>query len=96
MKQSDDSLPSLDDLQHKIDEVKSESEEEQPDVSDGQKMGSAMHLATEFMAAVGVGGVLGYVLDYALGTLPIFFILFFLLGFAAGVRNLLRSYQKVT
>lgn len=63
-----------------------------------QKQGSsfagyaaAFRLSTEFVSAVAVGGVLGYALDWALGTLPLFLILLLLLGFAAGVLNVLRS-----
>lgn len=79
----------LDVLQRKIDRAKSE-QEEHPSTSDGSRLGKAMHVATEFLAAVGVGGVLGYVCDRAFDTSPILLILFFFVGFAAGVRNLSR------
>jgi len=93
MSQSDDPLPSLDALQKKIDEIKPDSDKESPDNS-AQQTGKAMNLATELMAGVGVGGVIGYLIDRAADTSPIFFILFFFLGFAAGVRNLMRSFNK--
>ncbi len=87
----DDKLPSLEDLQHKIDEAKPEGDEEKPVSGD---IGTAMRLGTELMAGVGVGGVIGYVIDSVFDTLPIFFILFFFLGFAAGVRNITRGMSK--
>lgn len=93
MTQSKDPLPSLEALQRKIDKTKSEGGEDTPNTSNAQ-MGKAMHVATEMMAGVGVGGGIGYGLDYLLGTSPICFIVFFFLGFAAGVRNMMRSFNK--
>jgi ATP synthase protein I len=60
--------------------------------SDG--FGSAMSLglraASEFAAAVVVGGLIGWQIDRGLGTKPGFLIAFFLLGVAAGVWNVIR------
>lgn len=50
-----------------------------------------LKLASEFASAVLVGGGIGYLIDRWLGTLPFGLILFLLLGFAAGVVNVLRS-----
>ncbi len=47
-------------------------------------------LASEFVAGVLVGGLLGYGLDYLLGTLPLFLIVLLLFGFAAGILNVIR------
>jgi ATP synthase protein I len=38
-----------------------------------------------------VGGALGYALDYWLGIRPWGFIVFVLLGFAAGILNVMRA-----
>lgn len=51
----------------------------------------AMKLSSEFIAAIVVGGVLGYVLDRYAGTGPWGMIVLLLLGFCAGVLNVLRS-----
>ena len=51
----------------------------------------AMKLSSEFIAAIVVGGVLGYVLDRYSGTKPWGMIILLLLGFCAGVLNVLRS-----
>ena len=55
----------------------------------------AMKLSSEFIAAIIVGAVLGYVLDRFLGTTPWGMIILLLLGFCAGVLNVLRSAGKV-
>src|SRR5271157_6582149 len=57
-------------------------------------MGSAMSLGlragSEFVSAVIVGSGIGWVLDRALGTNPAFLIVFFMIGVAAGVWNVIR------
>lgn len=52
---------------------------------------AAFRLSTEFISAIVVGGLLGYGIDWALGTAPWLMIVFVLLGFVAGVLNVLRS-----
>jgi ATP synthase protein I len=54
-------------------------------------MGRGMRIATELVAGVLVGSVLGWYLDQWLGTKPWLFILFFLLGTAAGMMNVIRQ-----
>ena len=51
----------------------------------------AMKLSSEFVAAVIVGGVLGYFLDRFAGTGPWGLIVLLLLGFCAGVLNVMRA-----
>ena len=62
--------------------------------TDGSAAGSAMSLGlragSEFVSAIILGLGIGWVLDRALGTNPAFLIVFFLLGAAAGVWNLIR------
>ncbi|MEP4029838.1 AtpZ/AtpI family protein [Roseibium polysiphoniae] len=53
--------------------------------------GQAMKLSSEFIAGILVGGGIGWVLDQWLGTTPFGLIVFLLLGFGAGVLNVLRS-----
>ncbi|GAB5376695.1 MAG: AtpZ/AtpI family protein [Acuticoccus sp.] len=52
---------------------------------------AAFRLSTEFVSAIFVGAAIGYGLDYLLGSSPFLTILFFFLGFVAGVLNVLRS-----
>jgi ATP synthase protein I len=51
-------------------------------------------LVSEFVAGTLVGGLLGYGLDYVAGTLPLFLILFLLLGFGAGILNMSRAANR--
>ncbi|MTI42911.1 ATP synthase protein I [Roseibium hamelinense] len=51
----------------------------------------AMKLSSEFIAGIIVGGGMGWLFDRWLGTSPFGLIVFLLLGFAAGVLNVLRA-----
>ncbi len=55
----------------------------------GMSMG--LRAGSEFVAAILVGGAIGWGLDWALKTKPAFTIVFFLLGVAAGVWNVIRA-----
>jgi ATP synthase protein I len=51
----------------------------------------AMKLSSEFIAAIIAGAILGYLFDRFVGTAPWGMIVLLLLGFCAGVLNVLRS-----
>jgi ATP synthase protein I len=53
--------------------------------------GIALKLSSEFIAGIAVGAGIGLVIDYWAGTSPWGLIVFLLLGFVAGVLNVLRS-----
>jgi ATP synthase protein I len=60
------------------------------------QLGIAGRFATELVAALVVGGGLGWGVDWLLGrfgfhTKPVFLIVFFILGAAAGIRNVMRA-----
>ncbi len=48
-------------------------------------------VAVELVAGVAVGGFMGWMLDYWLGTLPLFLIVFLFLGMGAGLMNIWRA-----
>ena len=52
-------------------------------------------MVTELVAGLLIGFCIGYGLDSLFGTLPIFLVVFVLLGFAAGVKTMLRSAQDI-
>jgi ATP synthase protein I len=54
-------------------------------------MAQAIRLGGEFVAGVLVGAGLGWLIDFWLGTSPWGLVVFLLLGFAAGVLNVLRA-----
>lgn len=55
----------------------------------------ATRLGTEFMAAVIVGGFIGYFADSAMGTSPWFMLVMVMAGFAAGVLNVMRAAARM-
>jgi len=52
-------------------------------------------MVIELVTGLGLGAGIGYGLDVLVGTLPLFLVLFTLLGFAAGVRTMLRSAREL-
>ena len=68
-------------------------------LSDRQKrgsfMGNAFKLGTELVAAVGVGTIIGFILDSWFGTKPWLIIIFFFLGAAAGILNVIRAANRM-
>jgi ATP synthase protein I len=55
----------------------------------------AWRMVIELVAGLGIGFGMGYGLDLFFGTLPIFMVLFVMLGLAAGVKTMLRSAQEM-
>ena len=62
-----------------------------PQPSNASAMARGFRLSTELVAGVFVGAVLGWFLDRTLGISPWGLIVFVLLGFAAGVLNVIRG-----
>jgi ATP synthase protein I len=54
-------------------------------------MGRGFQLSSELIAGVVVGALIGWGFDRLLSTSPFGMIVFLLLGFAAGVVNVIRS-----
>lgn len=82
----------LERLSHDLDvENQERAEAERPRKSDGASYGLAFRLASEFVAGVLVGAALGWGLDHVAGTSPWGLIGFLLLGFCAGVVNVVRA-----
>jgi ATP synthase protein I len=65
----------------------------QPEVrrADPSALARGLRLSSELVAGVLVGAVIGWSLDYWVGTKPWGMIVLVLLGFAAGVLNVMRS-----
>ncbi len=61
----------------------------------GSFMGNAFKLGTELVAAVGVGTIIGFILDSWFGTKPWLIIIFFFLGAAAGMLNVIRTAKRM-
>ena len=61
----------------------------------GSFMGSAFKLGTELVAAVEVGTIIGFILDTLFDTKPWLIIIFFFLGAAAGMLNVIRAANRM-
>ena len=61
----------------------------------GSFMGSAFKLGTELVAAVVVGTIIGFILDSWFDTKPWLIIIFFFLGAAAGMLNVIRTANRM-
>ena len=54
-------------------------------------LGAALKLSTEMVAAVLVGSIIGFILDNWFDSKPWLTIIFFFVGAAAGILNVIRS-----
>ena len=61
----------------------------------GSFMGNAFKLGTELVSAVAVGTIIGFILDSWFDTKPWLIIIFFFLGAAAGMLNVIRAANKM-
>ena len=61
----------------------------------GSFLGSAFKLGTELVAAVTVGTIIGFILDSWFDTKPWLIIIFFFLGTAAGILNVIRTANRM-
>ena len=52
-------------------------------------------MVIELVSGLGIGFGIGYGLDMVFGTLPLFLVLFILLGFVAGVKTMLRTAREI-
>lgn len=59
--------------------------------ADASGMATALRISSEFVAGVVAGGLIGWAFDSVLGTKPWGLIVFLMLGFAAGVMNVMRG-----
>ena len=55
----------------------------------------AWRMVIELVAGLGIGFGIGYGLDHLFGTIPLFLVIFTLLGLAAGVKTMLASAKEV-
>ena len=70
-------------------QVQSDSEKK------GSLMGSAFKLGSELVAAVAVGTIIGFILDSWFDTKPWLIIIFFFLGAAAGMMNIVKTAKRI-
>ena len=86
-------------LDHRLSEIRDSRKirTDQPEAGSGNgaarasAMARGFRLSSELIAGVVVGAVIGWGFDRLLSTSPFGLIVFFLLGFVAGVINVMRS-----
>jgi len=61
----------------------------------GAFMGGAFKLGTELVSAVAIGTIIGFILDSWFDTKPWLIIIFFFLGTAAGILNVIRTANRM-
>ena len=58
-------------------------------------LGIAFKLSTELVAAVAVGTIIGFILDDWFDTKPWLILIFFFVGVAAGILNVVKSAKNM-
>ncbi len=90
-------MPDTEDFKTRLKIAKSKLKKDlnKDDEKRGSFMGFAFKLGTELVAAVMVGTIIGFILDTWFDTKPWLIIIFFFLGSAAGMLNVIRSAKKM-
>lgn len=88
-----DDPPSLDEFSERLERLRSQGQETKPQGS-ASAWGRAMRISSDLLAGLFVGCLLGLGLDHWLGTAPLFLLVGIALGFAAGLRNMMRTLKK--
>ena len=90
-------MSDLEDLKTRLKIAKSKLQKDKTQNADkkGIFLGNAFKLGTELVAAVIVGTIIGFILDNWFGTKPILIIIFFFIGFAAGILNVVRTAKNM-
>lgn len=87
------------DFEERLDAARKSREPERRQRHVHHDAGAAWRMVIELVTGIVIGFGIGYWLDTVLGTMPIFLVLFILLGFGAGVRVMMqtaRETQKVS
>ncbi|MCA8868574.1 MAG: AtpZ/AtpI family protein [Rhodobacteraceae bacterium] len=82
-------------LEARINAAKAVKEPERRHHDHHSAAGAAWRMVIELVVGMGIGFGIGYGLDRLFGTIPIFLILFTLLGFAAGIRTMMRTAAEI-
>jgi ATP synthase protein I len=81
-------------LDARIDKASAHRQSAEPparSTSDSRALGQAFRLSAEFVSGVAAGGIVGWIVDRLFGTSPWGLIICLILGFCAGMLNLMRA-----
>ena len=90
-----DQVASLEDLDKKLERVKTTREGMEVAEGSAAGMGYAFRLATEMAAALVVGVGIGWLVDTWLETSPWGLLIFLFVGFVAGILNAYRIARRI-
>jgi|TARA_B110000444_G_scaffold248544_1_gene272547 ATP synthase protein I len=90
-------MPDTEDFKTRLKIAKSKLKKDlnKDDEKRGSFMGFAFKLGTELVAAVMVGTIIGFILDTWFDTKPWLIIIFFFLGSAAGMLNVIKTAKRM-
>jgi ATP synthase protein I len=83
-------------LHERLEQVKGKEPQAPSSTAKGFSQGEvAWRMVIELATGIMLGTAIGYGIDVLFGTLPIFLVIFSLLGFAAGVKTMLGSAREL-
>ena len=83
-------------LEARLEQAKGKPKAERSATGRGFSQGEvAWRMVIELATGIMLGSAIGYGIDALLGTLPIFLIIFTLLGFAAGIKTMLGTAREL-
>ena len=85
------------DLKTRLKIAKSKFKSKNPSEKNNEKssFGKAFQVSTELVSAVLVATIIGFILDNWFDTKPWLIIIFFFIGVAAGIMNVIRSAKNM-
>ena len=78
-------------LEERLEHLGRDRRPETPGADKFHQANQAWRMVVELVAGLVIGFGVGYGLDWLLGTTPIMLVIFIFLGFAAGVKTMLRT-----
>jgi ATP synthase protein I len=83
-------------LQARLDKAKAEPDVKPSTTAKSFSQGEvAWRMVIELSTGITLGLAIGYGIDVLLGTLPLFLIIFCMIGFAAGIRTMLGTAREL-
>ena len=91
----DDHADRLKALEARIDAARAKQAPKPRSESHYSQANMAWRMVVELVAGLAIGFGMGYGLDWVFGTIPLFLLVFTLLGLAAGVKTMMRTAKEV-
>ena len=89
-------MKKLKEIEEKLQKIKKKNKEkiENEKYNRGKSYSMAINVSLELITGIGIGVVIGLVIDNYLQTKPIMFIIFFIVGTAVGFYNMFKCLKK--